>query len=227
MCYNVESSLKTTAISLFAIVYLLLSDNPYYKWIAVTLIGWCLMQFAELLLWLTEPRRGCTEMNKLITLTLVPIALAIQPIAPLLGSLYVIPWKNSTVFRKNFIVLYSAFIVTLVSFHHFYKPYKLCTTVTPGGHLFWSTVNDTIPDTIASKMLYFIWLALILIPLFMFWDKNITIILLLIVIPLFGFFYGLLHTDSRGSIWCFYTSWTSVIASSFLALKQAGIYNIM
>ena len=70
MCFSVESSLKTTSLSLFAIVYLLSSRIPHFQWIGVGLIGWCGMQFAELLLWLTEPRKGCTLWNKIITMTL-------------------------------------------------------------------------------------------------------------------------------------------------------------
>ena len=43
------------------------SSVPKYKWLGITLIGWCAMQFAEGILWLTEPRKGCTETNKFIT----------------------------------------------------------------------------------------------------------------------------------------------------------------
>ena len=67
MCYSVESSLKTTLVSLSAIVYLLTSNIPHYQWLGVTLIGWCAMQFDELLLWLTNPLKECTKWNKIIT----------------------------------------------------------------------------------------------------------------------------------------------------------------
>lgn len=46
MCYSVESSIKTTTVSLLAIIYLLSSNIPHFNWIGITLIGWCSMQFA-------------------------------------------------------------------------------------------------------------------------------------------------------------------------------------
>ena len=69
MCYSVKSSLKTTLISLSAIIYLVTSNIPHYQWLGITLIGWCAMQFDELLLWLTNPLKECTEWNKIITMT--------------------------------------------------------------------------------------------------------------------------------------------------------------
>jgi hypothetical protein len=227
MCYSLESSVQTTVISLAAITYLLSSGDPHYKWLAITLIGWCLMQFAELLLWLTEPRKGCTDFNKLITMTLIPLVLVMQPLGSLLGSLYVIPWAKSNDFRKNFIVFYSALIILLVGWSHYYDPYKICTNVTKGGHLFWHTVNNELPDSLFWQFTYFLWCALIILPLFMFWDKNFTILFALILIPFFGFSHGLLNSDSRGSIWCYYTSYTSIIASGFLFLKQIGLFDIL
>ena len=115
MCYSVESSLKTTAMSLFAIIYLLTSNIPHFQWIGIILIGWCGMQFAELLLWLTDPRKGCTMWNKIITMTLIPFALILQPLGSLFGSLYVIPWNKSSDLRKNFIIFYSLFVIYLLS----------------------------------------------------------------------------------------------------------------
>ena len=221
MCYSIESSAKTTLISLAAIVYLLSSGDPYFKWLGVTLIGWCMMQFAEMILWSTDPRTSCTDLNKVVTMTLIPFVLMMQPLGTLLGSFYVIPWSKSSDFRKNFTIIFSALIIVLVGYAHFYNPYKVCTTVTKGGHLFWATSNPDLPDNLINKIIYFIWGFLIVLP-FIFWDKNITIILCLSLIPLFGFSYGLL-TDSRASIWCYYTSYTSVIASGFLAAKQFGV----
>jgi hypothetical protein len=226
MCYSRESSLKTTTLSLIAIVYLLSSNDPHYKWLAFTLLGWCLMQFAELLLWTTDPRKGCTDFNRLVTMTLVPFVLMLQPLGSLFGSLYIIPWAKSTDFRKTFIVLYSILVILAVSYFYYYKPYKRCTTVTKGGHLDWSTSNPDLPDNLINVVLYFIWGLMISLPLFMFWNKNISIIMVLILILAFGFSHGL-NTDSRASIWCHYTTHTSAIASAFLLLKQTKIYDVL
>jgi hypothetical protein len=226
MCYSVASSARTTAISLLAIVYLLQSKIPHFQWIGVTLIGWCGMQFAELLLWMTEPRKGCTQWNKIITLTLIPLVLLFQPVGSLLGSLYVIPWSKSDDFRKNFIIFYSLLMTAGVAFNHFYKPYKLCTTLTENGHLFWCTTKLKKPDLL-DYATYYTWAFLIALPLIMYWDKSYFFLGLLCITPLFGFIYGKYFTDSGASIWCYYTSYTSAIAIVLLFLKQTGIYSII
>jgi len=107
MCYSVESSAKTTLYSLVAIIIMFRSNVPHFKWIAMILIGWCGMQFAELLLWLTNPRKSCTMMNKALTLTLIPIILILQPLGATLGSLFVKPWAKCSNNRKLFIVIFS------------------------------------------------------------------------------------------------------------------------
>jgi len=224
MCYSVKSSLKTTTISALSIIYLLTSNIPHFQWIGITLIGWCLMQFAELLLWLTDPRKECTIWNKIITMTLIPFALVLQPLGSLFGSLYVIPWNKSSELRKNFIIFYTAFIIICESYTHFYNPEKTCTTVTKNGHLYWATKIDN--DSTIVLIQYFVWALFILLPIFIFWNKSIIFPLLLILMPTFGFIYGL-KTDARGSIWCYYTSYASIISSIILFLHQTGIYKLI
>jgi len=226
MCYSVETSIQTTFFSLFAIIYLLSSNIPHFQWIGVTLIGWCGMQFDELLLWLTEPRKGCNNWNILITLTLIPIVLVLQPLGSLLGSLYAIPWNKSGDFRKNFIIFYSIFIILAVSFNQFYKPEKICTTVTKEGHLFWSTSENKHKNKYVNLFIYYFWAFLIILPICIFWNKSYLLPFLIVVIPTFGFFTGL-TTDSRASIWCHYTSYTSFIATIALLLQQIGIYKFV
>lgn len=225
MCYSFESSLKTTAISFIAIVYLFSSNNPHFKWLAVALIGWCLMQFAELLLWLTEPRKGCTDMNKIITMTLIPFVLILQILGSLFGSLYVIPWAKSSDFRKNFIVLYSIIVICMYGYVQLYKPEKICAIVTKRGHLDWHT--KSLVSESYRVTFFIIAFLMILLPMILFWDKSPIILFLLGLFPFFGFTYGLVYTDSPASIWCYYTSYMSIIASGLLFLKQTGMYNVL
>lgn len=217
MCFSVESSFKTTSLSLFAIVYLLTSKIPHFQWIGIGLIGWCGMQFAELLLWLTEPRKGCTLWNKIITMTLIPLVLMAQPLGFLLGSLFVTPWGKSSDMRKKILVSYSLIIFLLVSYCFYYKPSKICTTVTESGHLYWSTSDYSY--SAVDITIYFMWAVLIVLPFILFWDKSYTIILCLILIPTYGILTGL-KTDSRASIWCHYTSYTSIISIAILFAHQ-------
>ena len=224
MCFSVESSLKTTGLSLFAIVYLLTSKIPHFQMIGIGLIGWCGMQFAELLLWLTNPRKECTLWNKIITMTLIPLVLLFQPLGFLLGSLIVIPWDKSSDMRKKFLIFYSLLNTLIVSHVFYYKPSKICTTVTESGHLYWFPEKQLYRNI--DIFYYFAWCFLIILPLLMFWNKKYTIIALITIIPLFGFIYGL-KTDSRASIWCHYTSFTSIISIAILFAHQFLNINLL
>lgn len=227
MCYSIESSLKTTSISLIAILYLFQSSNPYFKWIAVSLIGWCSMQFAEMLLWMTEPQHGCTKWNIIISLTFIPLALMLQPLGTLFGSFFVTPWSESSSMRKWITIIFTFFAVCNIIYLHLYNPEEVCTTITPKGHLFWAKGKVTQHDDPSYVLMHGFWFIYIMVPLFLFWDKSPLFPILLFITPLFGFLYGHFKTDSRGSIWCFYTSFTSIVASLFLFLKNHGIYNIL
>jgi len=221
----VKSSLKTVALSLFSIIYLLSSGIPHFQWIGITLIGWCGMQFAELLLWSTNPIKSCTLMNKIITLTLIPLVLVMQPLGSLFGSLYVTPWLKSSLFRKRFIIIYSLLICLCIYYNNFYNIFKTCTTVTPKGHLYWGTAPYSSYGSY-DYFIYFLWCFLIVLPFITFWNKSFLILKLLYIAPLFGFLYGL-YTDGKPSIWCYYTSYTSFTAIILLFLQQTGIYKII
>ena len=221
MCYSVESSLKTTTISLLSIIYLLSSNIPHFQWLGITLIGWCGMQFDELLLWLTNPRKDCTKWNEVITMTLIPFTLIAQPLFPLWGSLYVFPWKKLSKFKKLFMIFYTLICSPLIFFIQFYKPDKTCTTVSKKGHLNWFASNCAENNKFFKPL----WGFLIILPFVLFWNKKFMLIFLLAILPFIGYHYGQ-TTDSQASIWCFYTSYTSIIASAALFLKQFNIYNI-
>jgi len=225
MCYSLESSLKTTTLSLFAIIYLLSSGVPHFQWIALILVGWCGMQFDELLLWATNPRKECTIWNKIITLTLIPIVLMLQPLGSLYGSLFVIPWNKSSTVRKNFIIYYSIFIICAVLANTFINVSKVCTIVTPKGHLHWGTSKTIEYDTF-GYIVYFVWAFLIGLPLMLFWNINYLPINLLIITPLIGFVYGL-YTDGKPSIWCYYTSYSSIVGIILVLLYQLKIFNVI
>jgi hypothetical protein len=222
MCYSVESSAKTALFSLIAIVVMLQSNVPHFKWIGAIMIGWCGMQFAELLLWLTNPRKSCTPMNKLITFTLIPIILILQPIGATLGSFFVKPWSTCSQKRKLFIVLFSIISSLVLLLHFFGNRVKDCTTVTAEGHLNWWLSNYTGNTPIA----YILWLIIIALPIFVLWDTSYKVVVALSIMPAFGFIYGL-KTDSKGSIWCHYTSYTSIISLVVYGLYKFKIYNIL
>lgn len=219
MCYSVESSAKTSLVSFIAIVVLLRSNVPHFQWLGVILIAWCGMQFDELLLWLTDPRKGCTRANKMITSTLIPLVLILQPLGAVLGSFFVTPWSKCSETRKLMIVSYSIFITVTLLYFFFKNRTNFCTTVTPSGHLNWWSGPS--PHT-----LYFMWGLAIAVPLFVLWDISYKLPILITLLPLFGYNYGL-TTDSKASVWCYYTSFTSIIAFVIYGLYKAKVYNIL
>jgi hypothetical protein len=226
MCYSVESSAKTTLYSLVAIVLMFRSNVPHFKWIGLIMIGWCSIQFVEMLLWLTNPRKSCTPMNKLITTTLIPIVLATQPMFASVGSFFVKPWSACSTGRKQFIVGYSV-VAALALLVYFYKDAeKYCTTVTPEGHLHWWLKKFTSNYYTDNLIAYYIWFFLIIFPIFAFWDISYKAVVAICIMPLLGFIYGL-RTDSKGSIWCHYASYTAIISLIMYGLYKFKIYNIL
>jgi len=188
-------------------------------------IGWCAMQFAEALLWMTDPKK-CTLSNRLITLMLIPFVLALQPLGCVWGSLFFKSWNEN----KNFIIAYTFFVIFLLfMFRHVLVPmlfeYKNCTTITPNGHLDWTT-NASInynKINIYSVITTFAWCFVIAYPLLKYW--NVSRLWHFYIIPLIGLFIGL-FTDSVGSIWCYITSYGSISAVILLFLHNHGIKNL-
>jgi len=223
MCYSAESSLYTSTVSFVAIVYLLSSGIPHFQWLGITLIGWCSMQFAEYLLWSENPRKGCTETNKIITATFVPASLALQPLAPAFGALFVYPLET----LRPYLILWTLLVgaETLLYYSQYHDPKQPCTVVNKEGHLDWSRAKEYTEDT-SKAYFYIVWLVLITAPMIFGWKKSYWFLAAFWMLPIFGYVYGL-STQSPATIWCYYTSWTSVVAALGLFLKQAGIYDVL
>jgi len=225
MCYSVESSLKTSLVAFISIAILFSSNVPHFKWIAVMMTGWCLMQVGELLLWLTNPRKSCTTMNKVITLTLIPLILLLQPILPILGSFFVKPWSQCSKNRQMLIVGYIAIISAVFLYYFFRNPTKYCTIVTPQGHLQWFLKNRENPN-LEMPYGYYLWALIISIPAFLLWDISYKALFVVYILPLFGFIYGL-TTDAKDSIWCYYSSFSAIVMLVVYVLYKFKIYNIL
>ena len=112
-------------------------------------------------------------------------------------------------------ILYSILIVCLVLGDHFYKPEKVCTTITNQGHLNWHTREQSI----FPYGVYFVWGFLIFLPLYLYWNTSRVLLFLLLFMPTVGFVTGL-RTDSKASIWCYYTSYVSVVSVITYALYK-------
>ena len=80
--------------------------------------------------------------------------------------------------------------------------------------------------TTYDYIIYFVWAFLIGLPLMLFWNINDLPIILLTITPLIGFIYGL-YTDGKPSIWCYYTSYSSIVAIILVLLYQLKIFNVL
>jgi len=225
MCYSVESSAKTSLLAFISIAVLFSSNVPHFKWIALMMTGWCSMQVAELLLWLTNPRKSCTTMNKVITLTLIPLILISQPILPIIGSFFVKPWSKCSKNRRMLIVGYSIAISAVFLYYFFSNTTKYCTIVTPQGHLQWFLKTNE-NSKLEMPYGYYLWFIVIVIAAFILWNISYKAIFVILFLPLIGFMYSL-TTDAKDSIWCYYSSFSAVAMLIFYGLYKFKIYNIL
>lgn len=225
MCYSVESSLKTSLLSFISIIVLFSSNVPHFKWIALILISWCSMQVGELLLWLTNPRKSCTPMNKLITLTLIPLILLSQPLLVIFGSFFVKPWSTCSQNRRMLILGYCIIASIVFLYYFFENPTKYCTTVTKQGHLNWLLKNSEDPRY-EMPYGYYSWIVVGIGSALLLWDISYKALVALFLIPLIGFIYSL-NTDSKSSIWCYYSSYSAVTMLIIYGLYKFKIYNIL
>ena len=183
------------------------------------------MQFDELLLWLTNPRKGCTTANKLITMTLIPFVLSLNVLGPVLGSFFVKSWTDCSQTRKWFIIIYSIASTLILLIYFYGNPTKYCTTVTAEGHLDWWVSEWPIFGTkrIFSTTL---WQIIIIIPFIALWDISYKAVVAILILPLLGYYLGF-TTDANASIWCHYASFTSVVSLIMYGLYKFKIYNIL
>jgi hypothetical protein len=181
------------------------------------------MQFAEYLLWSENPKEGCTETNKLITATIIPISLASQPLAPAFGALFVYPLET----LRPYLILYVILVVAAMVLEYacVYDPDQPCTVVNKEGHLDWSRSKDYANIT-TKAFFYGVWVTLIAIPMILGWKKGYWLIAAFWIFPTIGYVYGL-STQSPGTLWCYYTSWSSIVAAVALFLKQTGTYDLL
>jgi hypothetical protein len=225
MCYSVESSAKTSLLAFISIAILFTSNVPHFKWIAFMMTGWCLMQVAELFLWLTNPRKSCTTANKVITLTLIPLVLITQLIFVALGSFFVKPWSKCSQNRRMFIVGYCVVACIVLLYNFFKKPTKYCTIVTKQGHLNW-LLNNPEKNNLEMPYPYYLWLLAVMVCGLLLWDVSYKAVFVVFLLPFIGFIYAS-KTDSKASIWCYYASFSAITMLIVYGLYKFNIYNIL
>ena len=214
MCYSLESSLFTSTLSFISIFILYSSQIPKYQWLAFTLIGWSFMQLSEAVIWGSMKFSKCNIVNKFITIFIIPIVLIMQPLGSLYGSLYVIKWENLSQIYKFICIGLIIITIIAVLYNQFSDVKRLCTIVTKKGHLNWLLSSDNISSSKKGDYFFqkaFGWAFMIALPLLLLFWKNKIELLIIFLIPLVGILYGIFYTDAYPSVWCFITSFSSII----------------
>ena len=228
MCYSFDSSIRTASMSAISILYLLTSKVPKFKWLAVSLIGWCAMQLTEAILWYTNPRENCSLLNKTTTMTLIPLTLVLQQVMPLFGAVFLLPENRKSQNLKIFFYFYSLVVLFSVFYYQNIEyDYSNCTNVTESGHLYWSgKYPPTNKERTAksTQIITYLWGGLLFLQFVYFWKSSSFFSLVksmfsLFAIPLYGVYLGL-KSDSPASIWCYITSFSSVWYSFILFLHN-------
>ena len=111
---------------------------------------------------------------------------------------------------------------------YFYgNPNKYCTTVTAKGHLDWFVSEWYVIELGIKRLIATtLWQIIIIIPFIVLWDISYKAVIAFCILPLFGYYYGF-TTDSNGSIWCHYASFTSLVSLLMYGLYKFKIYNIL
>ena len=159
--------------------------------------------------------------NKFITLTIIPMILIMQGLGALYGSLYVTSWHDLSIWMRSFFVVYTVVFVFMIFYSQYGNIESMCTTVTPDGHLYWNTrvQSSVLPSTDTQTILFHS--VVLALPLLILWKNKIELLYFL-AIPFLAVLYST-RTDSAGSVWCYFTSFSSVAFSLHLLAHQCGL----
>jgi hypothetical protein len=124
------------------------------------------------------------------------------------------------------LILGYCLITSIVFLYYFFEnPTKYCTTVTKQGHLNWLLKSSEDPR-IEMPYGYYGWIVVGIGAALLLWDISYKALGALFLIPLIGFIYSL-RTDSKSSIWCYYSSYSAVTMLIIYGLYKFKIYNIL
>lgn len=192
MCKSFDVSLFTGIYS-YAIAYYLYRRNyKYDRAAALILVAFSTIQWLEALLWydLTNP-----TINRLVT-AIIPIVLGLEFIATLYAAS-----MHSTVSTLE-ILIYVLSFFTLVFM--WWNSSSGITTVDPStGSLLWGGIG-------INPLMRFLFLGLLLYPLFRFIPSSLSMTLIAVVTTFF-FFYSFRFGDTFGSNWCWIANLVALI----------------
>jgi hypothetical protein len=192
MCKSFDVSLFTGIYS-YAIAYYLYRRNIRLdRAAAIILVAFSTIQWLEAFLWydLTNP-----SLNRFIT-ALIPIVLGLEFVATLYAASL-----HSTVSTLEILIYGLSFVGLTIMW---WKNSTGITTIDPKtGSLLWGGIG-------IDPIMRFVFLALLLYPLFRFIPSSISMTLIAIVTTFF-FFYSFKFGDTFGSNWCWIANLVALI----------------
>lgn len=88
MCWNKEVSFLTGAFGTTVSLYLYKRNKGHDRWFSVVLLSISVMQWAEFILWydIEKNKTHKTNLNRYISIYILPLIITLQPLAVLLGT---------------------------------------------------------------------------------------------------------------------------------------------
>ncbi len=190
MCYSFEASVFAGSISYISSFILLARNQEYDRWLALFILSFSSIQWAEALLWKNLDN---VSVNLFITEWLIPIILASEGLVALLGA------NMYHDIDPYFWILYIIIALSLI----FYN-YDSSLTAVVDGSLSWGPKNNI--------NLYVLFTIYLILPFYFYMEDEMSKSVII-----YGVIVLLIHSminksKSISSNWCYYANLLSVYA---------------
>jgi len=207
MCFDWQSSLTSWAISTGASWYLYKRNKNYDRWNAGFITCFSTIQLLEAGIWKTDPSKGVTENNELLT-KLILVGLSAQPLVQTYGAY---------VFTQETVLWYATWVFVGFLIYSIWrilkaKPGDFYSTIGSKGHLVWHSTNgEKGKEGVFGTWSGVLYLLGIFIPLFFMKDYG-GLPLMAIGILTAAYVLYIAGPGEFGSMWCYTAIFYSVVA---------------
>lgn len=201
MCWNFEVSLLSGLFSYTIGIYLWMRNYKNDRWHAIILLCFSSIQFWEAILWYNKNNNNNISSSAMVATTLlIPLTLALEPVASLYGGYYV----GKDIETMDIVIYGCAFVFM---FYFISQNTAYPNEMQPGG-IEYAKPSDSYVLGYVGMIVFFI---LLVYPLLKYNDYDkfyIFITVVLFITLLLAYFRG----SSIGSHWCLYSNVFAVIA---------------
>jgi len=194
MCWNSPISIVTFIIEVTICIYLFRRNKNFDRMNSIFILSFSLIQLLEGFIWLGVSDK--CEYNGFVSL--IPIALWLQPLAQSYGLYYV--YKNNKDLGRlidvKYIPIILMFLYMIFFVYSIFKNKKSVVTIGEHKHLNWNC-GQAILD---NSLMIFVYLFGILFPLFL--TKKWKLIFLGLITLIYSL-YNYSRSKESSSFWCF------------------------